>query len=234
MDVIITGVGANSNIEAQVDPTHQASRVNLKPLEHIGSGVIGGHFYLAATFSNTAAQPATPSQIFSLRWADTRTLFVLKQVTISSAITTAFGASQLIDYDLVRATSFSTNPTGGTSITPATTAQKARSANMSGSLLATSGSIMISSGGALTAGTQTLDTQPFGYGICSVQYGTGAANTIVPPPGMQNFYDVRDFGEHPIVLAANEGFVIRTASNYGATGVVKFGVFIVWSEVPSY
>lgn len=230
----IGGVNANNNVQMQVDPTFQSARANLRPTEFVGSGMIGGHFYMAATFSNTAGQPNSASaQLFSMRWADTRTLFVLKRVTVTATITTAFGAAQLVDYDIIKAVSFSTNPSGGSSITLATTSQKARSNTMSGSLLATSGALQISSGSALTAGTQTLDTQPFGYVMSAVQTAATAAFSVVTP-SYQSLFETRDFGQHPMVFSANEGFVVRNGTAYGATGVVKAGFMVEWCEVPTY
>jgi len=230
---VITGTGTNANIDMQVDPTFMASRTNIRPLEFTGSGLIGGHFFMAAYFSNTAGQPnAALSQLFSMRWADSRMLFVLKRVAVSAAITTAFGGGQNIDYDIIKSTSYSTNPTGGSSIVLATPSQKARSSMMAGSLLATEGAIVISTGSALTAGTQVMDTQPFGYvSVCSQ---VGAATTGFIGTNYASLYELRDFGQHPMVFGVNEGFAIRNATAYAATGVVKAGFMIEWAEVPSY
>src|SRR5438128_1110874 len=180
MEIKICGTGQNSDVRAQVDDSFDAMRTNLRPLEFSLGGLIGGHFLLAATFSNTAGQPVVSSQLFSWRWSDTRMLCVIKRIAIQVGITTAFGAAQLLDYDLIAARSFTSNPTGGTSITPATTSNKMRSATMSGSLFTSSGSIMISSGTALTAGTQTLDGYSLGYAIGLDQMGAGTTATVVP------------------------------------------------------
>lgn len=228
MDVNLLGSGPNENIEGQIDPTFQALRVNLRPLEYNQLGLIGGHFAMAATFSNTAGSPAAGSQLFSMRWADTRILYVLKKVVVSASTTTAFGTAQAVDVDIIKATSFSSNPSGGTTITPGTTMQKARSSFMNGSLLGTEGAMQISSGTALTSGTQTLDSQPFGYSAV-------LASTAIGTIGVQTLYQADVYnGMHPMIFSANEGFVIRNGIALGATGVVKFGFQIVWVEVPSY
>lgn len=230
----ICGTGANSNIESQVDPSFQAIRVNLRPTEFTNNGLIGGHYFMAANFNNTAGQPATTSQpLFALRWADSRMLFILKRVAVTATIKTAFGAAQVIDYDIIKTNSFNTNPTGGNSISLASTAQKARTATMSGSLLGLEGAIQISSGSPLAIPSGIMDTQPFGYVISALQTAATAAFSIVTP-SYQSLYELRDFGQHPMIFGPNEGFIIRNGDAYGATGVVKTGFVIEWMEAPSY
>ena len=240
MEVQITGNGANTTVDTQIDTSFQAMRVNLKPLEFTGLngiGPIGGHFNMAAYFSNTAGQPnAALSQLFSMRWADSRMFFVLKRVAVCAAITTLFTTGpQLIDFDIIKATSFSTNPSGGQAITLATVAQKARSATMNNSLLALEGDIRISTGSAITAGTQTLDTQPFGYAqVVQQPANSGSVTAGSSQPTYVSLYEVRDFGQHPFVFGANEGFVIRNVTAFGAAGVCKIGIMMEWAEVPNF
>lgn len=227
-DITITGAGPNDNVEAQVDQSYQALRVSLRPLEFNMQGQVGGHFAMAVTFSNTAGGPAAASQLFSMRWAETKFLYVLKRVMASAATTTAFTTAQAVDLDIIKATSFSVGASGGTAITLPTTSNKARSATMSGSILGTNGNMQISSGGALTAGTQTLDNQPFGY--AAVLGSTALATIGQPVPLFQQV----DAGSHPMIFAANEGYVIRNGIALGAAGVVKFGFVIEWVEAPAY
>jgi hypothetical protein len=234
--IYVTGWGTNDNINAQIDKSHFASRVSLRPLDHADAGgIIGGHFWMAATFTNTAAAfGVAGQQLFSVRWADSRLLMVLKRVTIQTSLTTVAAGLAVLDYDIIKATSFSTNPSGGTAISLATTSQKSRSSTMNGSLLATSGAIQISSGAALTPGTQTLDTQPFGYACCLTQTATSPAAGVVYPTPLQSLYELRDFGQHPMIFGANEGFAIRNVGAYQAALVARHGILMVWAEVPSY
>lgn len=232
MGIVIQGTGSQCNIESQVDSTHNAGRVNVRPLEHVYNGNIGGHYVLAATFSNTAGLPAAGSQIFSVRWVDTVRLMVLKRIAISVGISTNFGAIQVLDYDVIRLTGFSSSTTGGTSIAPSSVSQKARTSNMSSTLFSANGGIVISSGTALSPGTQTADTQPFGYAMALVQ--SAISPVVVAPSSVIPLYEVRDMGQHPMVLGANEGFAIRNSSAYGATGVVKHGIIMEWVEVANY
>lgn len=227
MDVSIKGAGWQENIEAQVDPTHNALRVNLRPTEHAQAGTIGGHFNAVFSFSNTAAGPAANSDLLSLRWTDSKMLFVLKKVVFNLAVTTAFTTAQAVDAALYKATAFTASPSGGTALAPASVAQRSRSANMAGSLIGNTGIGQISSGAALTAGTRTLDTYPSGYAAIAATATVGAA-------GQATIFDVRDFGVHPIVLGANEGIVIQNTIANGAAGVAKYSFTMSWAEVPVY
>lgn len=232
MDTTLSGAGSNSNIEAQIDPTHQAIRANLKPLEHIVNGKQGGHYFMSMLYSNTVAKPAAGSDVFSLRWTDTNMLLVLKRITIQAVITTGYTAAGAQDFSIYKATGFSVSPSAGTQIIPSTASQKARSSNMAASGLGgASGVLWVSSGDLLTTGTRTLDTQPFGY--CQLFNGTTVGSG--QPMVAQVLYEIRDFGVHPIILSQNEGLVIQTPiGNAQAAGVSKFGITMEWAEVSAY
>jgi hypothetical protein len=87
--------------------------------------------------------------------------------------------------------------------------------------------IRIASTGALTAGTRTLDTDP----LAAITVGIGAtANVIYIPPTTDLF--VAYPGDHPLVCAQNEGFIIQ--ATVPATGTWCFGVQVEWDEIDSY
>ena len=57
MDINLIGFGPNTGIETQVDPTHYASRVASRPIDHqpaVG-GVNGGHYAIASMTGLMAA-----------------------------------------------------------------------------------------------------------------------------------------------------------------------------------
>ena len=231
MDFSLTGTGPNDNIRQQVDPSFQAARVSVRPLEYSSQGAVGGHFCLAATFTTTSATvPIAGAPLFTMRWADSRFLYVLERVTVTCGnVTTVFSAATAVAVDIIAARNFTTNPTGGTSIVLANSAQKKRSNAMSGSLLATSGDMQISSGAGISAGGLTLDTLPFGYAF--VMASTTTIGAIGAPVSL---FEIRDHGTHPMIFGNNEGFLIRNDTAFPATGIAKFGFNISWSEVPAY
>src|SRR5438876_8361409 len=216
--VRITGFGVNDDVIAQLDPTHDAIRDSTRPLEHIVAGVMGGHYAMVATYSSTAAKPAAGSDVFSLRWTDSRFYFVLLRMTVFCIATTAYTAAGSQDLALFVARDFSVSPSGGTQVTPLAGGQVVRSGNMKKTGLdGSSGVLWVSSGDLLTTGTRTLDTQPIGY----FQYANPAT---AGGAAVGDLFDSRDFGEHPLVVTANEGVVVQTPiGNAQAAGVSKYG-----------
>ncbi len=162
--VEIVGYGVNDGILQQVDPTHDAARLSIRPLEHVIAGMIGGHYAMVATYSNTAAKPAAGSDVFSMRWTDSRFYFVLLRLTAFNLVTTAYTAAGAQDLSLYVARDFSVSPSAGTQVIPLAGGQVVRSGNMKKTGLdGSSGVLWVSSGDLLTTGTRTLDTQPIGY-----------------------------------------------------------------------
>jgi hypothetical protein len=93
----------------------------------------------------------------------------------------------------------------------------------------------ISTTGALTAGTKTLDAT--NTAAVAIGIGTGAITTYVGtsllPPG--DLYDADDPNMHPMVFANQEGFVIRNgAVAWPATMTWVFAVEVQWAEVAAY
>ncbi len=229
--VQLGGFGPNADLVQNVDPSHLAARVSLRPLEHapIG-GPVGGHYRMVFGFSNTAAKPAASSDIVSLRWLDPRFLFVLRSLKASIVTTTPYTATLNQDLALFKASGFSVAASAGTQVLPvAGTAQRLRAGNMAPTLLGAGGGLLwVSSGDALTVGTRTLDTQGCGYGAF--------LNAITTPnePKELTLFDAPP-GTHPIVLGTNEGLVIQTPIGNGqAAGVSKFTFTMDWSEVPAF
>lgn len=227
--VEIVGFGVHGDVLQQVDPTQDASRVSIRPMEHVIAGMIGGHYLMAATYSNTAAKPAAGSDVLSLRWTDSRFYFVLLRLSVYSLVTTAYTAAGAQDMALFVARDFSVSPSGGTQVVPLAGGQVVRSGNMKKTGLdGSSGVLFVSSGDLLTTGTRTLDTQPIGY----FQYANPAA---AGSPASGDLYDSRDFGEHPLILTANEGLVVQTPiGNAQAAGVSKYGFRMEWAEVGAF
>ena len=92
----------------------------------------------------------------------------------------------------------------------------------------------ISSTGALTAGTKTLDGVDLGSVSTSILTGaiTVATDGVFLPP--TKLFDSDGEGQHPLVLANQEGFVIRSNIIFPATATWQLGVNVFWSEVPAF
>jgi hypothetical protein len=227
MDVAIRGSGPQENIEAQVDPTFQSLRVTLRPLEWNLPGLAGGGHFFASGASGALSGVGANGPIFSVRWTDTAHYLVLKRLALVYYLTTAYGTAQMNDFDLVRVTGFTASDSAGNAVTP----QRKRNANMGSSLVA---DCRMSSTAVLTAGTRTIDA-------ASVRYvADGPPNVAIPtatlgvPRQELVLYDNKDFAVHPLVLGANEGFLVRMVTAMGASGVIKAYVQAEWAEVAQF
>lgn len=227
----LLGFGPNASVEAQVDPTFNALRANLRPTEYmtVDKVKIGGHYYLVCTWSNTAAKPAAASDVLSLRWLSSELLFLLKRFVLWSTTTTVYTASLAQDFALFKAQAFSVSPSAGTQVIPLAGSQKARTSLMKAPLASGQGVLWVSSGDLLTAGTRTLDTQPMGY--------ASFLNPITTPGTPQSavLYEEREHGQHPVVLEQDEGLVLQTPiGNAQAAGVSKYAAVLEYATVPAF
>lgn len=228
MDVTLTGAGSQGNIEAQVDPTHQAVRVQTRPTEHVGvAGLIGGHYGIVAYSGTVAASLAANSILFSMRWADSTKLLVLKRLFAWMAITGTPGTLQAFALEAVRATAFTVSFSANNTNASVGTGQKMRSGNMAQSLFSVAGAIQSCTTAGMTGMTYTLDSAGFATNTLQGTVAAGAGGGI-------SLYDENEFGQHPIVLAANEGVVIRNPIALPATSTVQLGFQALWTETAAF
>jgi hypothetical protein len=97
------------------------------------------------------------------------------------------------------------------------------------------GEVRIATTAALGAGTKTLDTQDIGWIVTHSSGGVSVAAPIIgssylPTPVLWTAEIAN--GEHPVVLAQNEGVIVR--ATVPATGVWNLGMRIKWSEVTAF
>jgi hypothetical protein len=218
---------------AEVDGTSfRAQRVTPRPLDY---GSLG-HYKASVITGSMAAGLAANSEILQVRWGDATRLAVLTRLTLDGMIaTTAFAAGQILLQAFI-ARSFSAPGTGGNTVALASNAQKRRT-SMATSLLNTSGEIRSASTAALGVGTKTLDAAPVGQlNVHSAQFGIATPVIGYVGPSTGPNVDLIDpdvgSGEHPIVLAQNEGLVVR--ATVPGTGVWILGMTLVWAEVAAY
>jgi hypothetical protein len=90
------------------------------------------------------------------------------------------------------------------------------------------GELRSASTAALGAGTKTLDALSIGQ--VSLTFGTVVSTRYLPSP--VKLFNTDAVNSHPIVLAQNEGLILR--ATVPATGTWQFGATIKWSEVASF
>ena len=206
-------IQGNGGTVADVDGTnYRAMRTTLRPYDY---GALGS-YRLSLLSGTMAAGLAANSEIFQFRWSDATRICVVTSVMWDglSGSATAFTAG-FAKVDMMVARSWSADGSGGVAATISGSNQKQRT-SMGSTLL---GAVRASSTAALTAGTKTLDTQAIG------QY---SAQWI---PQFDMFH-VDPGGETPLILAQNEGFVIR--ATVPGTGTWQFGATVCWTELAAY
>lgn len=220
-----TIAGGVSNVLADVEANTRALRAVLRSHD---VGVLGS-YSLGTKSGIMAAGLGAAAPIFSLRYVPTinpASLMLLKKLTLTaSTLGTAFTAgSALFETFVLR--SYTVNDTGGGSLTlgTAVTTGKLRTSQAIGGVT----DFRISATATLTAGTQAADTNPISSVITQIPATT--TNYAILPADFPLF-EAKP-GEHPLVLAANEGLVIR--ATVPATGTWSFSVKAIWDEVATY
>jgi hypothetical protein len=220
-------IQGNGGTVADVDgSTFRAVRTTVRPVDH---GALGSYGYGGFTGVLPAALAAN-SEIFQFRWTDATRLCVINKVTISAAVSTTFFAAGVpVQIDLVKATAWSAAGTLGTRITPAALLKKRTSM---GATLVAASDIAIATTAALGVGTKTLEGSAIAALLATGPI-TASLNGAIIPPGTVLFQGESGDGQHPLVLAQNEGFVVRSVA-VPATGTWTAAISIDWTEVTAY
>jgi hypothetical protein len=216
-------VQGNAGIIAEVESASRAVRTTPRPID-IGSL---GSYSVGMTSGVMAAGLAANSEIFQFHWSNSANLALIRRVTISGGNAgTAFAAGVAI-FGMRAARAFTAVGSGGTTATLAGNDQKRRT-SFGTTLLTSAADIRIASTAALGTGTKTLDNNDLGSATAGVLATAGT--TVVPVP--TDLYAPNFSGEWPLVLAQNEGFVIR--ATVPATGTWTFSVTVEWTEIASF
>lgn len=145
-----------------------------------------------------------------------------------SVITTSIALQvvepQVLDFALFVARSFTASDSGGTAVANSNNNGKHRTSLA----LPSNIDLRISSTGALTAGTRTVDANAIGM---VAGYSSGAGQGIAP--ALNNVFG-HDAGDYSLVLAQNEGILIQMPTAMGAVGVGTLYVNLELAEASSY
>lgn len=192
----------------------------------------GGAYKLGANSGTIGASIVANSEIFQFRYMTVQSRIALVyKISISAGANVAASAAALIAFRLTAARAWTSIGTGGTRLDLTGNNCKLRTS------LATSevNDAGISTTGALTVGTKTLDTTDLS--AIAQGIGTGAITTAVALPIIPKYslLDADGEGQYPLVLENEEGFIIRTgATNFPAGMTWHFGVEVLWLEVPVF
>lgn len=215
-------------VVAEVDgTTFRAARTTIRPVDHDSLG----QYREAVTIGLVATQAANGT-LLSLRWTDATRFLVLHLLKLKFQQTSATITAAILDqrFEVFVARSFTVSDSAGSSVLPTGNNAKKRTGGMGTTLI---GDFRISAAAAgLTVGTRTLDTFPM---MIAQHHMIAAAPTAQPYPVYENVLDMTGPQEHPIVLAQNEGIIVRGPTTvFGATGTANLLVELAWAEVPAY
>lgn len=232
MAIIQGGAGASGQLA--ITTPLGAALVNPRPID-VGS--TGGHYRYSSQTGTVAAALAANAVIFAFRWGDSTLLAVLTSLKVRMQGNAAFtNAAANLGLHAIIGRTYSASHTGGTAATMTGNNNKLRTSFQT-SKIATNGDIRLATTAALGGGTVTTDSQAFcagGPGRPNVANAAGGTEYLLSTqPGTIDWQPARD-GEHPIVLAQNEGILVRNSIVWPVAGTAEISVEIGWSEVSAY
>jgi len=217
-------IGTTSGVEVDSDTDHNLY-VQVRPP---ATGTLGA-YVLGASTGLIAATLAAGSTLFSFRWTDATRFALITSIRISAVVTAAITTGVVFDLEAVIARSFTASDTGGTAFAPLGANNKVRT-SMGNSLV---GDLRLATTAALGAGTRTPDATAVGriQGFTGTTLGTSIFGN---GSGPMYILDRQKAGEYPVVLAQNEGILVRNPLIGPATGSFSVAVLIEWMEVAAY
>jgi hypothetical protein len=207
------------DISSALDGTVQRSMILSTPYP-LDYGNSGFYQFCAKSGVMLAAAPAN-SPILSFRWFSGTAFAVINRVRLWAWSNTAFGAG-VSTFDIYAARAFTGADTGENSANLVGDSNQLRT-----TMGASGASIVYSNTVPITPGTRILDAAPLDSS--TVQAPT-TANTMFGNMPM-TLFEKRE-GDHPLVLAFNEGFVVRTTM--ASLGAWNFSMTLEWAEMPTY
>ncbi len=199
--------------------------------QHVALHPRAGNWYRYSGYTGIiAAAVAANSEVLQFRFVTGagKTLALVTRVELEGlAVIAAATAAGPLGFELVPARSWTAAGSGGTRI--ATTGDNLQM--RTSEPVSQVSDLGIATTGALTAGTKTLDANAIG----GVMAGIGtAAITSFGLGGLSGHLMSQEAAELPLVLANQEGFVVRTSHVGPATltYVARFG--IEWCEVTDF
>ena len=203
-----------------------------------GQSQVLGHYMAASLSGAIAATPSALDPHASIRWAPTtpNAYLVLLRIKIGWECLTAITTAVRMAYQASIVRSFTVDFTTSNSALDMSKHSGMMRTTMGTSLMGANGPRGAAITGALSGNTYTLDTSPFAITNWSVPgILTGTVSTVLGVAGnTQTLYERTADGQHPVVLAANEGVVVQLVHTGWASGTVSLCVQWEWAEVLAF
>jgi hypothetical protein len=189
----------------------------------------GGAYSVGVATGAVAATSSAGAVLFSFRWTSASKLAVIENVRVNAVVTGTITTSVPYQLALYAARSFTVDYTTNTATATMTGNNAKRRTSMATSGV---GSILTLTtvAAGMTGATSTLDTQPLAM-------IAGNSGTVV---GTQFFGAGWNWlwgatgGMHPLVLAANEGFIVAAPLAGPASGTYTVSVGVDWVETSDF
>lgn len=217
MSIQIAGV--NGTTIAEVDPGFKAQRASLRPMDSLGWNSLGA-------FTGAVTVLGAGGAIFSFRNISANPIAV-RRVGVGHVLTTGFTAAQQLQLQLFAVRAWSVSDSGGTGVSITGSNGKHRTS------LAPPANVdcRVAITGAITpSASRTVDANA----LAVLGYYAAATTAGVVLPSANNNLFQQDAGDHPLILAQNEGFLISNGIVHGAGGVGTFNVNIEFAELAEY
>lgn len=191
-----------------------------------------GHYAVAVATGAIGAGAAANSEVLQFRWDSSTSYALINEVIITGMRATTAFAAGTIDIKMTVARAYTADGSGGTALEfggDSNVDNAALRTNMADSSV---GDFRVATTAALTAGTASLEANDIGQIITHSSGGTGAATPIIGSiylPHNVLFKADASAGLYPLVLAQNEGFVVR--ATVPGTGVWNLGFAVRWAEI---
>lgn len=193
-----------------------------------GSYRTGRH---SGLITGVAAGSATDGHLWACRWSltaaqqltDKRRIAVIQRLRVRAFTVAGYTAAQEVRLAVYKLTGYTAAHSGGTgavALTP-TPKRSCPAVQMTGRMAGTD---------QLTAGTQTIGTDPIAVGA----YAELAAAATVQKGAIDILLSTEDLIQDPIQLAIDEGLLVRNEVAQGAGGTMRLVVEMDWHELQRY
>lgn len=190
--------------------------------------------------TTVAAGTASAGHLWAMQWpaitaaqtagGEARRFAIIQRLRIRAWTITGFTAAQEVRFALFKLTGYTAPHTGGVAVvvpTPKRTGNAAANVPPAhGVMPASRAVIQIGNTGALTDGTHAAPGDP----IRVAAYSELAAAATVQKGQFDGLFSTEDLIQHPIVLQADEGLLVRNEVLMGAGGTVRLIVECDWVE----
>ncbi len=219
------GLPLNPQTPLIVDSTFSAARATLKPAEYQFPGFAGGHYRAVGQSAALLFSANAPLLDFLFAPSTNNVLALIKRIRAHVYATAAITAQRLDPVVAILSRSYTVQATtAATALVLSANNAKMRTTPM-GASIAKIGVANAVAG--ISGGTRTNDANPFGAAPLS---GAAAIAGLGTGSGWVDIYKADDHGDHPPLLAPNEGFTVNWGATALATGTAVAVIEVEWAE----